>query len=222
MEPHKNHLKTETFIYKLPLINDKLTKLLKVMIMNNYKPTEKANTSYMDALSTSLDMKGHPALSNVVNSVAHPKQTLSKLGEYLQKLDVNLGILAYQTLKGHPAKGYMEFTREHPVIGSSGLAPIVAACAMVPKIPGEDAMRAESKAKYPQAYELMASHLKDNGRDLVQYKQVQNPSADVSLPATYMIHKKKFTIRERIKAALVDRKETIPVSEQEVTNEFHE
>jgi len=188
----------------------------------NYKSTEKANTSYMDALSTSLDMKGHTVLSNMVNSAAHPKQTLSKLGEYLQKLDVNLGILAYQTLNGHPIQGSMEFIREHPVIGSSGLVPIVAACAQVQKIPGEDLMRAGSKEKYPKAYELMASHLKDNGRDLIQYKQVQNPSADMPLKATYMVHKKKFTIRERIKAALVDHKDKIPISEQEVTNELHE
>ena len=220
MEPHKNHLKTETFIYKLPLINDKLTKLLKVMIMNNYKPTEKANTSYMDALSTSLDMKGHPALSNVVNSVAHPKQTLSKLGEYLQKLDVNLGILAYQTLKGHPAKGYMEFTREHPVIGSSGLAPIVAACAMVPKIPGEDIMKSTSKEIYPTEHKLMADILKEGGRDLILYGDIKSPSSD-GARAVYLIHKKRFTIGERIRTRLDGQKE-IPLSQQEVTHEVFE
>jgi len=190
------------------------------MIMN-YKPKE-ANMSYLDAISTTLDIKGHPALSGMVNSVAHPKQTLKKLGEYLQKLDVNLGILAYQALKGHPVQGSMEFTREHPVIGSAGLVPIVAACAAIEKMPGEDAMRAESKARYPQAHKSMAAHLKYNDRDLIQYKHVQNSSADVSLPATYMIHKKKFTIPERIKEGIINGKEIIPVSEQEVTNELHE
>ena len=186
----------------------------------NYKPIEKANTSYMDALSTTLDMKGHPVLSNIANSVAHPKQTLSKLGEYLQKLDVNLGILAYQTLNGHPIQGSMEFTREHPVIGSSGLVPIVAACASVAKVPGEDIMKDASKEIYPTEFAMMASHLKENGRDLILYGHVPSPSSDI-LKATYLIHKKKFTIGERIKAGL-DGKKEIPVSEQELTNELHE
>ena len=187
-----------------------------------YKPTEKANASYMDALSTTLDMKGHLVLSNLVNSVAHPKQTLNKLRDYAEKLDVDLGILAHYITRGHPIKGAKDFADEHPIIAVGGLVPIVVtACAQVQKIPGEDLMKSESKARYPQAYELMASHLKDNGRDLIQYKHVQNPSADVSLPATYMVHKKKFTFGERIKAGL-NGKDKIPVSEQELTNELHE